>query len=351
MYVGGSRFLYIPQSYKNICLLCRKHASEDLQPYTCYLSDCPRNHPFFNTFDDWKAHVLSKSHQNFEGWTCLICQFTAGTSQETVFLKHLEHKHSDSVAKKSREKFATMCRKWTAPALDQCPVCSIHEKDWKIQKEVDSEFELNVTTFLEHIGQCLHYFAIKVLPDTEPEQPDKNSTIGPTIRSLTENRSWLSFSLTVSHHTESGLAESDFNNFPQAKLIDKVYNVLRIQGWVEMATNMDDPNSNDAARPLEPISKRPEPEHLPIPTKETPTVSGSLGKEPTVEFLKQPLNPTVSSLPFLQIIKLRGASPNKVARSRTISVVNNREPCLVNVKRQRGHVFLYSHTEHITGQL
>ncbi|CZR67104.1 uncharacterized protein PAC_17003 [Phialocephala subalpina] len=230
----------------------KKHASEDLQPYTCYLPNCPQDHPFFNTFGAWKAHVLSKDHHQFEGWTCLFCRFSSKSTEESIFLDHIQNNHSNAVAKESLTNFANMCRQYTAPALDRCPVCSTYEIDWKLRKDSDPKFEPRVKSFLEHLGQCMHYFALRVLPETEPVKPGDGSGQNLTNVSPIEDRSWPSCYLHVSHRTDAGLTETDLEIFPELTPHNQVDNSQRMQTWVELAENMDDPNSLDEVMRLDP---------------------------------------------------------------------------------------------------
>jgi hypothetical protein len=230
----------------------KKHASEDLQPYTCYLPNCPKDHPFFNTFDAWKAHVLSNDHQQFGGWTCLFCRFSSKSTEESIFLGHIQNNHSDAVSKEFWTGFANMCRRYTVPALDRCPVCSTYENDWKLQKNSDPKFEPKVKSFLEHLGQCMHYFALRVLPETEPVKPGDRSGQNLTNVSPIEDRSWPSCYLHVSHHTDAGLTETDLEIFLELTHHDQVDNAQRMQTWVELAENMDDPNSLDETMRLGP---------------------------------------------------------------------------------------------------
>ncbi|KAK9434653.1 cyclopropane-fatty-acyl-phospholipid synthase [Metarhizium brunneum] len=65
----------------------KKHVSEDLEPYTCYLPDCPQDNRFFNTFKAWKTHVFS-DHQVCRGWTCFFCQEPRNFAQESAFSAH-----------------------------------------------------------------------------------------------------------------------------------------------------------------------------------------------------------------------------------------------------------------------
>jgi hypothetical protein len=229
----------------------KKHASNDLQPYTCYLPNCPKDHPFFNTFDAWKVHVLSNDHQQFEGWTCLFCRFSSKPTEESTCLDHIQNNHSDALTKESMTNFVTMCRRYTTPTLDRCPVCSTYKNDWRLRKDGDPKFEPRVKSFLEHIGQCMHYFALRVLPETEPRKPGDRSSQSLTNDSSIEDRSWPSCYLHVSHHEETGLTESNLEIFPELIHHAPVENAQRIGTWRELVENMEDPNSLDETMRLD----------------------------------------------------------------------------------------------------
>ena len=90
----------------------------------------------------------------------------------------------------------------------------------------------------------MHFFALKVLPDPEPTKPEDGS--GPNLTDATRvsDLSWPSCSLHVSNHSD-GLAETDLENFPNLTQHTQVENVQRMQTWVEVAENMDNPNAQD----------------------------------------------------------------------------------------------------------
>ncbi|KIW21360.1 hypothetical protein PV08_01940 [Exophiala spinifera] len=212
----------------------KKHASEDLQPYTCYLPICPQDHPFFSTFGAWKAHVTSNEHRQFEGWTCLLCNFSSKPTEESAFLDHIRDDHANAIAEEAMIDFATMCRRYNVPTLDRCPVCSTLEKDWGVRKSKDRNFDRDATSFLEHLGQCLHSFSLRVLPETEPEKANNETGQKLTEVSHFEDRSWPSGSLRVSHHTDGGLTETDLAVFSEVKSNNQVDNLVSIQTWLAL---------------------------------------------------------------------------------------------------------------------
>jgi len=251
---GGSRFFSSLSHCKRVGTYCscRKHASEDLQPYTCYLAECPQSHPFFNTFDAWEAHVLTEDHQLFEGWTCLFCEFSSKPDEESIFLHHIKDNHVGAIAEESLPDFANMCRRYTTPALDRCPVCSTDKDNWKVAKERNRQFDRGVMSFLAHIGQCMHDFALRVLPETKPAKTEDKSCQNLTNSSTFEGRSLPSCYLHLSHHEKDGLKNSDLQMLPGFAPLDQFDQVQTILTWKNLVENMADANSLDETIRLDP---------------------------------------------------------------------------------------------------
>ncbi|KAI9774752.1 MAG: hypothetical protein M1839_001619 [Geoglossum umbratile] len=172
----------------------RKHVSEDLQPYTCYLPDCPQDHTLFDTFQAWKTHVFSH-HQVSKGWTCFFCQDPCDFPKEHIFKEHITTLHPDAVAEEDLSDLSFACRVDDAPTLDRCPVCSMYDGEWKAQKAKDTHFEPSNNSFLDHIGKCMHDFALRSLPFPKVSGLEKMPSTAPTgVSSLSS----LSGSLTIS---------------------------------------------------------------------------------------------------------------------------------------------------------
>lgn len=153
----------------------RKHLSDDIQPYTCYLSKCPQNNPMFVELQAWKHHVFN-SHQNFRGWRCPFCRSHRDFREEIDLDGHIRQSHADVTMEDYMYDLAAVSRVYSAPSLDICPICSLCEAEWETEKR-----QLNVAnfttkrskipvlhmvddTFLDHIGQCMHTFALRSLP-------------------------------------------------------------------------------------------------------------------------------------------------------------------------------------------
>ena len=153
----------------------RKHLSEDIRPYTCFLEDCSQNNPMFGQLQAWKDHVFD-THQKFEGWRCPFCQPSSAFGQETDLLHHIQHSHYEVVAEGYLEDLAAISEVYRAPALDVCPICSMLKSEWEAEKQQVHEHKYTHkpvkkptshtidATFLDHIGQCMHTFALRSLP-------------------------------------------------------------------------------------------------------------------------------------------------------------------------------------------
>ncbi|KAF5124291.1 hypothetical protein E5D57_012221 [Metarhizium anisopliae] len=189
----------------------KKHVSEDLGPYTCYLPDCPQDNRFFNTFKAWKTHVFS-DHQVCRGWTCFFCQEPRNFAQESAFSAHVKEFHQDAVSEAYLGDLSTACEIIDEPTLDMCPVCSMHEAAWTMKKAECTHFEPGTDSFLNHIGKCMHDFALRALPSTELDGSVEESGAAPTSAAYLDSRSSLSSAGLGSSTLEGGdrgLKESD----------------------------------------------------------------------------------------------------------------------------------------------
>jgi hypothetical protein len=219
----------------------------------------PQDNPLFSTFDEWEVHVQSKDYKQFRGWTCLLCKISPRPNDEHTLLQHVQKEHPKAVTKESLANFVNMCRRSKALALEWCLVCSTKDVDWKMQKDIDVTFEPHIRSFLEHVGQCMHNFALRVLPDPEPiwhrDESDQNLS---TVSSIND-RSWPSDYLHVSHHPDARLTDADLEKLQDHTRPDKVIDFQRLQAWCESVQNLEDPNSLDETEIMIPAGKRQSP--------------------------------------------------------------------------------------------
>ncbi|KID84817.1 transcription factor Zn, C2H2 [Metarhizium guizhouense ARSEF 977] len=188
-----------------------KHVSEDLEPYTCYLPGCPQDNRFFNTFKAWKTHVFS-DHQVCRGWTCHFCQEPRNFAQESAFSAHVRAFHRDAVSEEYLGDLSTTCQIIDEPTLDMCPVCSMHDAAWTMKSAEYTQFEPGTDSFLDHIGKCMHDFALRALPSPELDGSVEESSAAPTGAAYLDSRSSLA-SVSLGSSTlgkdDRGLKESD----------------------------------------------------------------------------------------------------------------------------------------------
>ncbi|CAO2652993.1 Nn.00g024040.m01.CDS01 [Neocucurbitaria sp. VM-36] len=209
----------------------KKHVSEDLQPYTCYLPSCPQENPLFDTFHAWKTH-LSSNHHMLRGWTCVFCEEPRNFTQERFFNDHVKITHVDEVAEELLVDLSTACQMFNEPNIDRCPVCSTYEVTWKQRKAANHSFETRSPSFLEHIGKCMHEFALRALPTIALDESAEEGTGAPTGISNLDSRSSLS-SVIFSDRGEDrrGLKKADLLHTTHLSGRDKVDDWLTVTSW------------------------------------------------------------------------------------------------------------------------
>ena len=129
----------------------------------------------FGELQGWKHHV-SNDHQVFRGWECPFCQPSVEFGKETDLLQHIKYLHSEAVTEGYLEELAAVSKVYDGPKLNICPICSVDVHDWEAEKEkfeksgrtmkpatVPNSYTVD-GTFLDHIGQCMHTFALRSLP-------------------------------------------------------------------------------------------------------------------------------------------------------------------------------------------
>ena len=119
-------------------------------------------------------------------------------SEEGVFRKHIRATHQDFVAKGHLSDILTACKTYKKPILDMCPVCSMYKADWKKKRAEDVLFEQDADSFLDHIGKCMHDFALWALPSTESNRSFRSASKVHTDISYIDSRPDISSSLTIS---------------------------------------------------------------------------------------------------------------------------------------------------------
>ena len=167
----------------------------------------------------------------FTGWACIICQTRVifnpektFSDQEKTFSDHIQSKHGDIVAEKHWRQLLIASQLYDEPDLKKCPVCSIDETAWISQKAGHINFDPGTTSFLEHVGKCMHDLALRVMPSREPDGALKDASGGLTGISHISTRSSLdSVSLIIS----VGDTQLDLQKLP-SQLID---NEKKVKDW------------------------------------------------------------------------------------------------------------------------
>ncbi|KAI1123790.1 hypothetical protein F5Y10DRAFT_269718 [Nemania abortiva] len=137
----------------------RKHVSEDLCPYTCPFSDCPRDATLYITRDDWKTHINEKHGSQL--WNCLPC---TGLEEPDTFpseeewLAHTRTRHQDIIKEDHIPNLREYCCKAVPPTIPSCPIC------FMVPQGSDP---VGLERMLDHVGDCIHDFSLEALPWAE----------------------------------------------------------------------------------------------------------------------------------------------------------------------------------------
>jgi hypothetical protein len=138
----------------------------------------------FNTLEAWKSHI-QRDHRLIEYWRCLVCEVRF--EKEVLLSAHIENVHADVIFADDLSAIVQMCLAYDRPRINICPVCSINKTDWaKNPKKDELSTILGTNSFLDHIGQCLHDFSLRSLPEeTFAEQVHKSYKTNPNASNQT----------------------------------------------------------------------------------------------------------------------------------------------------------------------
>lgn len=143
--------------------ILRKHISQDLCPYTCYLDDCPRPEVLYITRDSWMNHI-SKGHPSSRYWECFACDTAGKFHSAETFTAHV--KEHQSISEVHIPTLLDVCLQ-KAPQITSCPLCTWAE---------DQKENLDSKDLLDHVAEHVHSFSLLSLPwaaDTDEEgRPD-----------------------------------------------------------------------------------------------------------------------------------------------------------------------------------
>jgi hypothetical protein len=109
-----------------------------------------------------------------------------------LFTKHAQLQHKDELQGENFDDFIATCEILDRPTFTKCPICSIHEDEWFKRRVSDQHFDLQNSTFLEHIGVCIHRFSLLALPARPDEDVEGQRSSALTGASNLDSRSSLS---------------------------------------------------------------------------------------------------------------------------------------------------------------
>lgn len=88
----------------------------------------------------------------------------------------------------------------------------MHEVAWAMKRAECTHFERGTDSFLDHIGKCMHDFALRALPSTELDGSVEESSAAPISAAYLDSRSPLcsvSLGSSTLEGGDRGLKESD----------------------------------------------------------------------------------------------------------------------------------------------
>ncbi|KAH6845817.1 hypothetical protein B0I37DRAFT_344991 [Chaetomium sp. MPI-CAGE-AT-0009] len=142
--------------------LWRKHLSEDIQPYTCILDECPKPLQLYLTRKEWAQH-MREEHEASKYWLCSACLEPTRFDLESHFDTHLRTQHGDVVQEDQIHTFVSMSTYTSPPSFLSCPLCPQQPDD----EEVDSD------AILDHAAEHVHSFSLQSLPWPIPEEGER----------------------------------------------------------------------------------------------------------------------------------------------------------------------------------
>jgi hypothetical protein len=137
---------------------------------------------------------------------------------------HIQKAHGEVVSEELFGDLASICRVYTAPSLDRCPICSTYEVDWEnerrqLRKAKHETTRARIrypkweeTSFLDHLAQCMHTFALRSLPISARTQDHTEHASSQASRDFSQDSIISSESLnfsTYSGRSGKGLTKGD----------------------------------------------------------------------------------------------------------------------------------------------
>ncbi|KIW62544.1 hypothetical protein, variant [Phialophora macrospora] len=129
----------------------RRHLAEDICPYTCILSGCPKPKTTFVTRRAWMSHMTGERHSTDQFWGCLICADGVRHADKAALSDHIQEKHAEHVSVDQMPTLLDASLQTASTAGLCCPLCPSHEA-------------AETRSSLDHIAEHIHSFALLSLP-------------------------------------------------------------------------------------------------------------------------------------------------------------------------------------------
>ncbi|OTA57630.1 hypothetical protein K449DRAFT_131949 [Hypoxylon sp. EC38] len=130
----------------------KKHLMDDIEPYTCYIEECPEPDKLYRHQAQWMEHLRDDHPQC---WYCLPCStpltkpLLFPTIQELIC--HTKDAHAEAISDDQLPILVSSSRRPKPFGISRCPLCYT-------TGEADSDY------LLTHIAEHIHQFSLQSLP-------------------------------------------------------------------------------------------------------------------------------------------------------------------------------------------
>ncbi|KAL8366543.1 hypothetical protein RB595_010413 [Gaeumannomyces hyphopodioides] len=168
----------LPREVKESDSKWRKHLAEDICPYTCVFSNCPRPQVYYPTRSALEHHI--RQDHPPQAWICPRCDDAGGVpifQSEAGIIVHLQQSHTESLEGECLPELLLSSTR-DGMCIDECPLCetdNIHEL----------ELPRNSPELVDHVLEHIHDFSLRSLPWPAYNPPPLNAEVG-TFNEATE---------------------------------------------------------------------------------------------------------------------------------------------------------------------
>ncbi|KAK4188845.1 hypothetical protein QBC35DRAFT_381492 [Podospora australis] len=235
-------------------LYWRKHLSEDIQPYTCLLHDCPRPEALYSSRLEWSKH-MDTDHQITEYWLCDVCLDPTRFDSSADFELHLASWHKDVISADQIPDIISIS-KLSVPvsrALSSCPLCPV-------SNQPEGENTNDLDAMMNHLTEHMHSFALYSLPWLIPGEKEKEYLgLYGTAANITEYIDYFDVNSDPGSVDRSASSQSGSQGF-QAQDID----VDMAMSEASSDTMMPDAREEPASPPASPGNNPPQDDFPPV---------------------------------------------------------------------------------------